>query len=92
MWTVVQSGNGRCEADYQMACHPGATCNPPPAVAIDCPKAVAASSYPFKLTRRAGSQECTAEVTEYHNVQCPRNVHCNPPPPSTTSLTLPCPK
>jgi hypothetical protein len=71
---------------------PGARGNPPPPLAVDCPEAVAPSLYPFKLTRRAGSQECTGQVTEYHNVQCPPNVHCNPPPPSTTSITLPCPK
>jgi hypothetical protein len=59
---------------------------------MDCPKGVMDSSYPFKLTRAAGSKECTAQVTVYHSVDCPPTAYCNPPPPSMTTLKLPCPK
>jgi hypothetical protein len=91
-WIVARADNGKCNASYDVTCPPGASCNPPGPISMECPKAIAPSSYPIKLTRAAGTQECTAEVTQYHSVDCPPTMHCNPPPPSVTTLKVPCPK
>jgi len=89
VWTVTQS-NGTCTAMMEAACD---HCNPPPPSSYECPKSIAAASYPIEVTQRGNSQVCTAEYTQYSGGgNCPAGMHCNPPPPHKVTVSVPCPK
>lgn len=91
-WTLSMS-SGACEAMLDVSCPAGERCNPPPPQAYPCPKDVAPSAYPLRLSSIPGSPSCKAELTEYGGGgNCPPDMHCNPPPPRQRVLNVPCPK
>jgi hypothetical protein len=55
-------------------------CNPPPPSSYECPKGIAATSYPIEVTQPGNSEVCTAEYTQHSGD--PRKV----------TVSVPCPK
>lgn len=91
-WTI-QIDHTKCSAMVDVTCPTGATCNPPPPSAYTCPKDVELLSYPLKVSMVAGSDQCQAKFRVYPgDGNCPPHVHCNPPPPHMSTITVPCPK
>jgi hypothetical protein len=83
-WTVTMGSDGACAAYMKVECKTGATCNPPPPQAIECPEGITAAR-PVDIFASAGSWDCYIKPPE---VKCPEKATCNPPPPRKTA----CPK
>lgn len=93
-WTIVRDSSGKCRAMVDMTCPQGVSCNPPPPSAYTCPAEVPTDSYPLNVTAVAGSSMCETKIYEPSSStgSCPPGAHCNPPPPQSHTVSVPCPK
>jgi len=75
-WSVFTRDGKTCHAMLEVSCPTGATCNPPPPAAVDCPPGIEINR-PLQIEEYTGKQ-CTLY---YPDPPCPEGASCNPPAP-----------